>query len=132
MCTCGSSGGQYNPDHVSAVIGGKARVFGIGNPFFTESWPHIPETERMMRRIDAGYTQDRTDCWWGEYEGDKQIERIESSTGPNPNWIAHLQAIAEDRKQMLNEKEDIPKEVLRRRIKRSGKSRATSVRRSRA
>lgn len=80
-CVCGDSGGQYNADCMTATVGGKARVFGVGNPFFSELYPYTtPETRKEMRK--RFYGQPDTDAWWGEYPGDVQIFRIQSPDGP--------------------------------------------------
>lgn len=81
MCLCGASGGQYNRDGMTATLGGKARVFGVGNPFFNELYPFLDvEGKRKMRA--QFYGQPDTDAWWGEYEGDQQIFRIVDAKGP--------------------------------------------------
>ncbi len=68
-CDCGNSGGQYNEDLLSATVGGECEVIGIRNDFFTKS-----KKER---------TKDGVNCIiQGEYLGDNQIFRIESSKGP--------------------------------------------------
>lgn len=103
-CVCGKSGGQYDPNDVTGVIGGYARVFGIGNVFFAEDWEDISLEERKLRRKEAGYTQMETDCWWGEFVGDVQITRIESATGPNPNWAGiHLKKKGKQKAKSVDE-----------------------------
>lgn len=82
---CGASGGQYNRDGITATIGGQAKVFGIGNPFFDPLYPYIQDTDlshglKKMQKDLYGHT--KGDCWWGEYEGDQQIIRIASAKGP--------------------------------------------------
>lgn len=81
-CTCGRVGGQYNVDEVTATIGGKGRVFGISNPFFSLSWlTWAEETKQEFRRKHYPEGQG-SDCWWGNYIGDVQLFWIESSKGP--------------------------------------------------
>ena len=41
ICLCGASGGQYNADLMTATVGGAARVFGVGNPFFDVLLPFV-------------------------------------------------------------------------------------------
>jgi hypothetical protein len=80
MCLCGASGGQYNADGMTATIGGRARVFGVGNTFFNELYPLLgAEAKKMVRQK---YFGQETDAWWGEYKGDQQIFRIKSAKGP--------------------------------------------------
>jgi hypothetical protein len=80
-CMCGASGGQYNRDNMTATVGGNARVFGVGNPFFNELYVFLPfDAKREVRHKMYGQTD--TDAWWGEYPGDKQIFRIHSADGP--------------------------------------------------
>jgi hypothetical protein len=80
-CACGSAGGQYNEDRMSATVGGTARVFGIGNYFFEEMYTWLTRTQkRRYRKAHTG--QPDTDCWWGEWPTDKQVFRIKSAKGP--------------------------------------------------
>lgn len=82
-CVCGASGGQYNRDKETATIGGKARVFGIGNPFFFPTW--LAKTEDERQALRASYYQRDQDCWWGESPdtpGDVQLFRIPDAAGP--------------------------------------------------
>lgn len=81
MCLCGLSGGQYNKDGMTATIGGEARIFGVGNPFFDYLYPFLEEKgkKEMWRKY---YGHEMGDCWWGEYKGDLQLFRIKSATGP--------------------------------------------------
>ena len=82
-CECGKSGGQYNCDCVTATVGGEARVFGIGNPFFWPHWAaHTTQKSRMAARRKWQYRIADSDCWWGEYSGDMQLFRILSADGP--------------------------------------------------
>lgn len=81
QCECGLSGGQYNADLMTATIGGSARVFGVGNPFFNEFWTGLSDEMQQAARKKYGYGG-QSDCWWGEYPGDQQIFRIESPDGP--------------------------------------------------
>jgi hypothetical protein len=81
MCSCGASGGQYNADHMTATLGGLARVFGIGNPFFNELYPFLDSAaKKKMQQKFYGHTDG--EAWWGEYEGDQQIFRINDAGGP--------------------------------------------------
>ena len=80
MCLCGASGGQYNADGMTATIGGRARVFGVGNTFFNELYPLLgPDGKKIVRQK---YFGQETDAWWGEYKGDQQIFRVEEAEGP--------------------------------------------------
>jgi len=79
-CYCKNSGGQYNADGMTATLGGRARVFGVGNPFFDYLYPFLEdEGRKKVRRKFYGHD---FDAWWGEYEGDVQIFRISRSLGP--------------------------------------------------
>jgi hypothetical protein len=80
-CLCGKSGGQYNVDGMTATLGGEARVFGVGNPFFEYLYPFLEEAgkRKMWKKF---YGHELGDCWWGEYEGDNQILRIVDANGP--------------------------------------------------
>lgn len=80
-CLCGLSGGQYNKDGMTATIGGMGKVFGIGNPFFELLYSYLEEKGLKKMQKDF-YGHEKGDCWWGEYEGDKQIFRIAESFGP--------------------------------------------------
>src|SRR5580698_7161399 len=80
-CLCGKSGGQYNIDGMTATIGGMARVFGVGNPFFDDLYPYLEEKGKR-RMWKKHYGHEMGDCWWGEYEGDRQIFRIFNPEGP--------------------------------------------------
>lgn len=80
LCACRVSGGQYNMDMTTATVGGHARVFGIGNPFFNELFQYLDDEGKARMRKDL-YGRE-TDCWWGEWEGDVQIFRVESAEGP--------------------------------------------------
>lgn len=80
-CLCGESGGQYNEDGMTATLGGRARVFGVGNPFFNELYPYLDVEGKRKMRV-AFYGQPDTDAWWGDYPGEQQIFRIFSADGP--------------------------------------------------
>lgn len=80
VCLCGASGGQYNKDGMTATIGGAARVFGVGNPFFSELYPFL--SEEGKKQVREKFFGQPTDAWWGEYPGDKQIFRIANADGP--------------------------------------------------
>lgn len=68
-CECGESGSQYNGLSMSATVGGDCEVIGIGNDlFYYEPFHEERKTRNMIIQ--------------GEYEGDVQIHRIESSEGP--------------------------------------------------
>lgn len=71
MCLCGESGGQYNEDNQTAIVGGKCEVFGIRNDFF-EYAPFSKERRE----------HDRDRLVQGEYAGDAQIHRVESPKKP--------------------------------------------------
>ena len=78
-CLCGKSGGQYNRDGMTATIGGRARVFGVGNTFFNELYPLLgPDGKKTVREK---YFGQETDAWWGEYPGDQQIFRVRLADG---------------------------------------------------
>jgi hypothetical protein len=81
-CECGKSGGQYNKDDMTATISGLfARVFGIGNPFFLPEYPAFKSSRSRIRFIRKfGYGP--TDCWWGDYPGERQLFHIKSPNGP--------------------------------------------------
>lgn len=82
-CRCGASGGQYNRDKETATIGGRARVFGVGNPFFFPTW--LAKTDNERQALRASYYQRSQDCWWGESPdtpGDVQLFRIADAAGP--------------------------------------------------
>ena len=69
-CYCKESGGQYNEDNQTVIVGGKCEVIGIRNDYF-EYKPFSKEREEDNRdRIIQG-----------EYPGDIQITRIESASG---------------------------------------------------
>lgn len=94
ICNCGRSGGQYNPDNLTATIGGKAKVFGIPNPFFSDTYMAPPED---IIKIRHKYNdQWITDIWWGEYKGDWQIIRVNNPIGPVPsNWAKRVKKLKE-------------------------------------
>jgi hypothetical protein len=69
-CECGESGGQYNGITISATVGGNCEVFGIRN-----DWAEMTSEERQVVTGMNGVIQ-------GEYPGDNQIHRIDSSNGP--------------------------------------------------
>lgn len=69
-CECGESGGQYNSSSMSATVGGNCEVIGIRNDLFDYEPFHEERNSRNM-------------IIQGEYEGDVQIYRIESSDGPS-------------------------------------------------
>jgi hypothetical protein len=92
-CVCKTCGGQYNPDSLTATIGGKCRVFGIANPFFWDTFPKdvtaLPDFRKRW-----GYAQQQSECWWGEYEGDWQLLRIKNALGPVPkDWAARVRKL---------------------------------------
>lgn len=72
MCSCGSSGGQYNEDLTTATVGGNCEVIGLRNDFFDEK-PFSKKREGKDKIIQ------------GEYKGDTQIHRIKSPKGPRLN-----------------------------------------------
>jgi hypothetical protein len=96
-CLCGKSGGQYNADGMTATLGGEARVFGVGNPFFEYLYPFLEEKgKRAMWKKYYGH--ELGDCWWGEYEGDNQVLRILDVKGPRLKLkVVNLQETGPDR-----------------------------------
>jgi hypothetical protein len=91
-CRCGRSGGQYNADNLTAVIGGKGKVFGIPNPFFFEGYMAAPED--IIRLRHKYNDQWITDIWWGEYAGDWQLIRVNNPLGPIPtNWFKRVEKL---------------------------------------
>ncbi len=82
VCVCGASGGQYNADHVTATLGGAARVFGVANPFFNEIFPLLDAAHVRKVHDHFGYTDQDGEIWWGEFPGDVQIFRVEDPDGP--------------------------------------------------
>lgn len=82
LCKCGRSGGRYASDNVTGLIGGQARVFGISNVFFMPEFPKMTGKQIKALHKEYGYEEQRCECWWGEFEGDVQIERYESAFGP--------------------------------------------------
>jgi hypothetical protein len=95
-CGCGESGGQYNGITISATIGGNCEVFGIRN-----DWAEMSKEERMNSNGINGVIQ-------GEYPGDVQIHRIQSSEGPSLSMIIeeindiHKLTFTDDRKFTIN------------------------------
>lgn len=79
-CLCGESGGQYNKDGMTATLGGVARVFGVGNPFFNELYPFL--NEEGIAKVRQKFYGHQHEAWWGEYPGDTQIFRIRNADGP--------------------------------------------------
>ncbi len=82
VCVCGASGGQYNADHVTATVGGAARVFGIANPFFNELFPLLDAAHVRKVHERFGYADRAGEIWWGEFAGDLQIFRVDDPAGP--------------------------------------------------
>lgn len=71
MCLCGESGGRYNEDNQTAVVGGRCEVFGIRNDFFDyEPFSKERREDNRDRLIE------------GEYKGDEQIKRVKSPKKP--------------------------------------------------
>ena len=82
-CECGKSGGQYIENTPIATIGGECFVFGIANPFFNEVVQYLTEQGKQWWREKNGYGLPNTsDCWYGEFSGDREILRIKSPDGP--------------------------------------------------
>jgi len=82
---------------MTATLGGEARVFGVGNPFFEYLYPFLEEKGKraMWKKL---YGHELGDCWWGEYEGDNQILRIQDAKGPRLNLkVVNLVATGPDR-----------------------------------
>lgn len=82
QCQCGSCGGQYNFDRVTATVGGFARIFGIANPFFSKEFWEKNTKEKMEFRYKYWPEGDGSDCWWGDYKGERQLFHIQSAVGP--------------------------------------------------
>jgi len=70
-CECGESGGQYNDDLITATVGGNCEIIGLRNDFFAAKPFSKKRNEKGLNNIIEG-----------EYDGDTQIHRIESSDGP--------------------------------------------------
>jgi hypothetical protein len=94
MCMCHRSGGQYNLDSLTAVIGGKGKVFGIPNPIFSEAYMAGPKViESLRKKYDDSWI---TEVWWGEYKGDWQLIRVKNPMGPIPrNWEKRVRKLKE-------------------------------------
>jgi len=58
-------------------------VFGVSNVFFMPEFPTMSGKQIKKLHEEYGYAEQRCECWWGEFEGDTQIERYESAWGPN-------------------------------------------------
>ncbi len=65
---------------MTATVGGKARVLGIGNPFFDPDWPKLSILGKELVRQKCGYAG--TDCWWGDYPGERQLFHVPDASGP--------------------------------------------------
>lgn len=100
MCICGKSGGQYNEDGMTATLGGESRVLGIGNPFFDYMYKYLDEPGKHRMWQDL-YGHQSGDCWWGEYEDDAQIFRVEDANGPRLK-ITVIPVSGTDQKQRQN------------------------------
>lgn len=74
MCMCKESGGQYNENNQTAVVGGRCEVIGIRNDYF-EHEPFSKEREEDNRNV----------ILQGEYEGDTEIKRIKTPYIPLNN-----------------------------------------------
>lgn len=84
ICKCHQSGGMYVNDR-DGLLGGKAKVFGVGNYFFHDQYKDvIKKSDSVLKKYrEACGVDQRSECWWGEYEGDEQIERCDSAYGPD-------------------------------------------------
>jgi len=80
-CECGKSAGQYNIDFATATVAGDCRVIGIPNKFFDEVFQYLTDRGKQWYR-DRNSGWGTTDCWYGEFPGDKQVFRIKSLNGP--------------------------------------------------
>jgi hypothetical protein len=80
MCDCKKSGGQYNEDLITATVGGSCEVFGISNLFFNDEFNKLNEDEKVEYRKKIRHHW--CEIWFGEVEGDVQIQRIKSPKGP--------------------------------------------------
>lgn len=89
-CDCGSCGGQYNYDNVTATIGGQCRILGIANPFLSPEWQEWSEEERTEYRKKHYPEGKGQDIWFGEYAGDVQLFRIEDPQGPRLKTEGYL------------------------------------------
>lgn len=82
-CECGSSGGQYNIDSITATVGGDCEIIGLSNLFFDEKYRKLSEEEKEEYKKEIEHHP--CEVWFGELEGDKQIHRIKSPKGPRLN-----------------------------------------------
>jgi hypothetical protein len=73
-CYCKESGGQYNEDNQTVIVGGKCEVIGIRNDYFDYK-PFSKERTEDNRNI----------ILQGEYEGDLEVKRVKSSRKPRLN-----------------------------------------------
>jgi hypothetical protein len=99
-CECGNSGGQYNDDFHSATVGGNCEVIGLRNDYFLEKPFSKERNNKEINHIIQG-----------EYDGDVQIHRIESSKGPKLKMTIekldddnNLITFTDDRKYTINVK----------------------------
>jgi len=70
-CLCKESGGQYNEDDQTALVGGNCEVIGIRNDYFNYE-PFSEERNKEQRNV----------ILQGEYNGDTQIKRKKTSRKP--------------------------------------------------
>ncbi len=83
-CECGASGGQYITCDKNvlpiATVGGECDVIGIPNPCFDEVFKYLSEGQgrKWYRDKHGGWV---SDLIFGEFPGDRQVFRIESSNG---------------------------------------------------
>ena len=81
-CFCTSLGGQYNADGVTATIGGNGKVIGIANPFLSGQLLAMSPYERDSFRQKYYPEGKGQDVWFGEYDGDVQLIKVSTSSGP--------------------------------------------------
>jgi hypothetical protein len=65
---------------MTATIGGNCVIFGISNLFFDEEFNKLSDKEKVKFRKKIGHHW--CEIWFGEYQGDGQIFRIKSPSGP--------------------------------------------------
>ena len=98
MCACGSCGGQYNKDMVTATIGGDCDVVGISNLFFDDEYRSLSEKEKIQYKKDIKHSP--CEIWFGGEPEDEQIFRIKSPKGPrlkaDVEWIGKASKLTFD------------------------------------
>ena len=117
-CDCGKSGGQYNDDLMSATVGGECEVIGLRNDYLVlKPFSKARDKNNLDKIIQ------------GEYEGDVQIHRIESSDGPRLKMIIEKLdeennkiTFTDDRKYTINLKGDKSPKTIEIPINKNGPS----------